>query len=85
MTTVRWTPSEAGGVTLKESGCGMVAHSSGEEKLCDWWQWSTHPHINQQQCMHIKSTMYPGEGWTNEFHCFTSGEHTQYTYQSAEM
>ena len=88
-TTLRWTelaPSEAEGAPLKKYGCGMVAHSSGgEEQLyviggCGLLNSSS----RQRAAMYVESVNQPGQGWTNEFHCFTSGEHTQYTHRSAE-
>ena len=89
MTTLRWTemaPSEAEGAPLKKQSCGMVAHSSGGGvQLCVFGGYgllksSTHPPAS----VYAESTKYPGNGWTNEFHCFTSGELTQYTHHSVE-
>ena len=82
-TILRWTqlaPSGAEGAPLKKLGCGMVTHSSGgEEQLCVFGGYgalNSSSHQPTAQC--VESTSYPGRGWTNEFHRFTSGEHTQY-------
>ena len=85
MTTLRWTElaaSEAEGAPLKKEACGMVAHSSGgEEQLFviggyGLLNLSTH----QPTSVYVEN--HSALGWTNEFHCFTSGEHTQYTHHS---
>ena len=73
-------PDEAEGAPMKKDACGIVAHiSGGEEQLCVF---GGHGKLNsslQQPTAHYhESIKNPGSGWTNEFHCFTSGRHIQY-------
>ena len=81
-TTLEWkmlAPNDANGAPMKKSSCGVVAHNSDrEEQLCffgGYGQMNSAPH--QTTAEYIENTNVPGLGWTNEFHCFTSGEHTQ--------
>ena len=90
--TLRWTelaPNETKGAPLKKGACGMVAHSSGgEEQLCvigGYGVLNTSTHQPAAEYVERTKYIYPGEGWTNEFHCFTSGEHTQYTHEYVGM
>ena len=79
--TLRWSElakSEAKGAPMKKSVCGVVAHSTdGEEQLCVIGGYGELNKASQQPAAeYVESTNYPGLGWTNEFHCFTSGEYT---------
>jgi len=79
--TLRWSelaPSEAEGAPMKKRGCGVVAHSSGgEEQLCVIGGYGELNKASQQPAaQYVESTKYPGRGYTNEFHCFISGEDT---------
>ena len=83
--TLSWSelvPIEAEGAPMRKSGCGVVAHSSGgEEQLCVIGGFGELNKPSQQPAAeYVEYTNYPGLGWTNEFHCFISGKHRQYTH-----
>ena len=80
-TILKWselTPDEAEGAPIKKYDCGVVAHSSGgEEQLCVFGGYGLlNSAMHQATAEYVEDTRDKlGDGWTNEFHCFTSGEH----------
>ena len=81
-TIFKWkelAPNEAEGAPIKKCACGLVAHSiGGEEQLCVFGGFGPlNSASHQTTAKYVKNTHdIRGDGWTNEFHCFTSGEHT---------
>ena len=85
ITILKWkklAPNEAKGAPIKKYGCGMVAHSNGgEEQLCVFGGYGPlNSASHQTTAEYVEDTRSYGLaiGWTSEFHCFTSGEHTHY-------
>ena len=82
-TILKWkelSPNEAEGAPIKKCSCGMVAHSNGgEEQVCVFGGYGPlNSASHQKRAEYFADTRGThGLGWTNEFHCFTSGEHTQ--------
>ena len=79
----RLAPNEAEGAPIKKCACGVVAHSiGGVEQLFVFGGYGRLNSASHQTTAEYVTkshfVRHQGDGWTNEFHCFTSGENTQY-------
>ena len=82
-TVLKWTelaPNEAEGAPIKKTCCGVVAHSNGGKKqLCVFGGYGPlNTSSHQTTAQYVESIRAPGRGYTNEFHCFSSGELLHY-------
>ena len=77
---MKLAPDEAEGAPMKKCCCGVVAHSNGgEEQLCVFGGLGLlNSASHQTTAEYVENASFFDGKWTNEFHCFTSGEHTQY-------
>lgn len=81
-TNLGWTvmaSSEAIGAPMKKGDCGVVAYiNGGEEHLGVFGGYGTLNSTSRQPtAKYVELTSNPEYGWTNEFHCFASGELTK--------
>ena len=67
---------DAKGAPVKKSDCGMVVfNSDGEEQQCVFGGFGNLCSATHQPCAtYAPLAKYPNCGYTNELHCFASGE-----------